>query len=328
MSDSPVLEVENLSVEFKTHEGIVRAVNNLSYKVMPGQTLGIVGESGSGKSVSSMAIMGLLPSSANVFTGSNGHVRIAGQDTLGLSDSKMRNLRGNTMSMIFQDPMTSLNPYRKIASQMIESILYHKKISKKEALKKAEELLDYVQLPDSAVSMRSYPHELSGGMRQRVMIAMSLMNDPRLIFADEPTTALDVTVQAQILDIFKEIQKKFKTAIVLISHDLGVIASECDDVLVMYAGRAMEVAGPKDIFETPKHPYTQALKKSIPTLHAEVGEGALYTLSGNPPALLNMVEQGCAFAPRCEFAEQACLEGVINLNALENDRYNRCIKFD
>lgn len=325
MNNTPVIEVKNLFVEFKTHSGIVRAVNDLSYKVMPGQTLGIVGESGSGKSVSSMAVMGLLPKTANIYTGPGGYVRVNGKDILGLDGSQMRTLRGNTMSMIFQDPMTSLNPYRKISSQMIEAIMFHKNISKVDALKKATELLDYVQLPDANMSMNSYPHELSGGMRQRVMIAMALMNDPGLIFADEPTTALDVTVQAQILDIFKEIQTNFKTSIVLISHDLGVIASECDEVLVMYAGRAMEIADPNEIFMNPRHPYTQALKKSIPSLHASVDEGALYTLPGNPPALLNLKEEGCAFAPRCEFANDKCLEGQIELSQIKTDHFNRCI---
>ena len=314
----PILEVENLHVEFHTHEGVVKAVNGLSYKVMPGQTLGIVGESGSGKSVSSMAVMDLLPKPpAIIKPGSS--IKIMGKEVTGLSPQELRHYRGNVMSMIFQDPMTCLNPYRRIDKQMIEAQVYHQGATKAEAFKKAQEMLEYVHIPDALTRLKSYPHELSGGMRQRVMIAMALTCDPKLIFADEPTTALDVTVQAQIMKLFKEIQEKFKTAIVLISHDLGVISTQCDEIVVMYAGQVMERGTPEDIFENPKHPYTLALKRSIPELYPEENESkTLYTIPGLPPNLMKL-GNGCPFAPRCESVIDSCTEGIIpNINVKEN----------
>ena len=320
----PILEVNNLQVEFRTHEGVVKAVNGLSYKVMPGQTLGIVGESGSGKSVSSMAVMDLLPKPpAIIMPGSS--IKIMGKEVTGLSQKELRHYRGNVMSMIFQDPMTCLNPYRRIDKQMIEAQVYHKGASKKEALKKAQEMLEYVHIPDTLTRLQSYPHELSGGMRQRVMIAMALTCDPKLIFADEPTTALDVTVQAQIMKLFKEIQEKFNTAIVLISHDLGVISTQCDEIVVMYAGQVMERGTPQDIFEKPKHPYTLSLKRSIPKLYPEEHEEkTLYTIPGLPPNLMKL-GKGCPFAPRCEQVQENCKIGSIDSFGINKGHEARCL---
>tara|TARA_B100000029_G_scaffold22464_1_gene22505 strand:- start:46 stop:1032 length:987 start_codon:yes stop_codon:yes gene_type:complete len=320
----PILEVNNLHVEFRTHEGIVKAVNGLSYKVMPGQTLGIVGESGSGKSVSSMAVMDLLPKPPAVIKPGSS-IKIMGKEVTGLSPQELRHYRGNVMSMIFQDPMTCLNPYRRIDKQMIEAQIYHKGATKLEALKKAQEMLEYVHIPDAGTRLKSYPHELSGGMRQRVMIAMALTCDPKLIFADEPTTALDVTVQAQIMKLFKEIQEKFNTAIVLISHDLGVISTQCDEIVVMYAGQVMERGTPKDIFENPKHPYTLALKRSIPELYPEENEEKnLYTIPGLPPNLMKLGE-GCPFAPRCESVKDHCKIESIDSFGINEGHEARCL---
>lgn len=302
---SPVLEVQNLGVSFHTHEGIVRAVNGLNYKVYPRETLGIVGESGSGKSVSSMAVMGLLPPQVTRIA-ERSSVKILGKEVLNLSKKELTKYRGNVMSMIFQDPMTCLNPYRRVDTQMIEALCFHKNESKKNALKKAQEMLEYVHIPEAKTRLNSYPHELSGGMRQRVMIAMALMTDPKLIFADEPTTALDVTVQAQIMSLFSDIQKRFNTAIVLISHDLGLISTQCQRIMVMYAGQMMETGSPQNIFENPRHPYTLALRKSIPDLHPTTEEsGGLYTIEGNPPNLMHL-PVGCPFSPRCTYAQEDC----------------------
>jgi len=320
----PVLEVSNLTVEFHTHEGIVRAVNDLSYQVLPAQTIGIVGESGSGKSVSSMAVMDLLPKPPAVI-GKSSSIKVLGKEITTLSAAEIRYLRGNVISMIFQDPMTCLNPYRRVDQQMIEGLVYHKKVSKKQALKKALDMLEYVHIPDAESRLKCYPHELSGGMRQRVMIAMALTCDPKLIFADEPTTALDVTVQAQIMKLFKDIQKKFNTAIVMISHDLGVIATQCENILVMYAGQMMEYGTPENIFEKASHPYTQALKKSIPDLYPKADETRLLkAIRGNPPNLMKL-PAGCPFAPRCDFKESNCEQGLIASKNIGATHEMRCL---
>ncbi len=320
----PILEVLNLSVRFETHEGVVNAVNGLSYIVNAEKTLGIVGESGSGKSVSSLAVMDLLPKPPAVIDAKSS-MKVLGQEVVGLSKRDILKLRGETVAMIFQDPMTSLNPYRRVDSQMIEGLKFHKNVSTKEALKKAETMLDYVLIPDAAARLRSYPHELSGGMRQRVMIAMSLMRDPRLLFADEPTTALDVTVQAQIMDLFQNIKNNFKTAIVMISHNLGVIATQCDEILVMYGGSMMEFGTPEDIFENSQHPYTIALKRSIPELYPKVGESQkLSAIKGNPPNLMNL-PVGCPFAARCEHVTEKCRQGIIPVKKISETHSVRCL---
>ena len=228
------------------------------------------------------------------------------------------------MSMIFQDPMTCLNPYRRIDHQMTEALLFHKKVSKAEALKKAQEMLEYVHIPEAATRLKSYPHELSGGMRQRVMIAMALTCDPKLIFADEPTTALDVTVQAQIMKLFKDIQKRFNTSIVLISHDLGVISTQCDEVLVMYGGQMMEQGKPQDIFEKAAHPYTQALRRSIPDLRPKDNESPeLEAIKGQPPNLMKL-PPGCPFGPRCSYKTDSCEAGKIPTRTLSAEHTVRC----
>lgn len=323
--NEPVLEIRNLKVEFHTHEGVVNAVNDLSYKVMPGETMGIVGESGSGKSVSSMAVMGLLPMPPAVI-GPKSSIKVLGKEITGLTPQELRHFRGNVMSMIFQDPMTCLNPYRRVDRQMIEGLVYHKKVSKKEALKKAQEMLEYVHIPEAASRLKAYPHELSGGMRQRVMIAMALTCDPKLIFADEPTTALDVTVQAQIMKLFEDIKRKFNTSIVLISHNLGVIATQCRNILVMYGGQMMEYGTPEHIFERTSHPYTIALRRSIPDLHPQGDKKAkLDAIDGQPPNLMKL-PPGCPFSPRCKYRFDDCEKPEIQARPLSGGHLVRCLK--
>ena len=324
MSVQPVLEIENLNVQFHTHEGVVKAVNDLSYKVMPGETLGIVGESGSEKSVSSMAVMGLLPTPPAVI-GSHSSIKVLGKEITSLNPAELAHYRGNVMSMIFQDPMTCLNPFVRIDMQMTEALIYHKKVSKREALKKAQDMLEYVQIPEAAARLKAYPHELSGGMRQRVMIAMALTCDPKLIFADEPTTALDVTVQSQIMKLFEDIQKKFDTAIVLISHNLGVISTQCDNILVMYGGQMMEYGTPEDIFENASHPYTIALKQSIPDLRPAENESTrLSAIDGLPPNMMKL-PKGCPFGPRCSYKKDSC-ENDIPLKEVGARHQLRCTR--
>jgi oligopeptide transport system ATP-binding protein len=318
----PVLEVNDLVVEFHTHEGVVKAVNKLSYTLPAKQTLGIVGESGSGKSVSSMALMDLLPKPPAVI-GKGSSIKIQGQEITGWSRKQLRSMRGPVMSMIFQDPMTSLNPFVRIDKQMTEALIFHRGFSKRAALKKAAQMMEFVQVPDVQARLKAYPHELSGGMRQRVMIAMALTCDPKIIFADEPTTALDVTVQAQILKLFRRMQTEFNSAIVLISHDLGVIATEAQQILVMYAGQMMEYGSPEDIFDRTAHPYTVALKQSIPELYPE-GEAKerLAAIKGLPPNLLHL-GKGCPFAPRCQFAKAECQEEVA-VKQIGPGHFSRC----
>lgn len=319
-----ILTIQNLKVEFHTSEGIVRAVNQLNYQVNRGQTLGIVGESGSGKSVSAMAVMDLLPKPPAVI-GEGSSIQFLGNELTKLPPKKIRQYRGNVMSMIFQDPMTCLNPYLRVDTQMIEAVIYHHKVSKQAALQKAREMLEYVHVPDAPHRLKAYPHELSGGMRQRVMIAMALTCDPQLIFADEPTTALDVTVQAQILKLFKEVQKGFETAIVLISHDLGVIATQCDQIIVMYAGQMMEEGTPAQIFEKTAHPYSQALKRSIPKLYPETTEEKeLAAIGGSPPNLMHL-GAGCPFADRCSHTKDICRQDPVPIKELGNGHRMRCV---
>ncbi len=296
-----LLEIKNLQAHFHTRKGIVKAVNDISYSINPGETLGIVGESGSGKSVSQLSYLGLLPSPPLRIP--KGEVLYRGENILSMSSEKLRKLRGNRISMIFQEPMTSLNPYLTIGSQLIEPLVIHCGYSKKAAWKEACAALDRVGLPEAEKSMKVYPHEFSGGMRQRVMIAMALTTQPEILIADEPTTALDVTVQAQILDLLKAIQKETQMAILLITHDLGVIAGTADKVVVMYAGSVFEEGPVESIFEKSEHPYTRALLKSTPRidLHQEK-----IPVIGGTIADLSQLKSGCPFYERCEYRKDIC----------------------
>jgi oligopeptide transport system ATP-binding protein len=296
-----LLEVKDLVTSFRTDEGRVVAVNGLSFELEAGETLGIVGESGSGKSVTQLSIMGLLPvPPASVDSGT---ALFDGEDLLTMPAERLRKLRGNRVAMIFQDPMTSLNPFLRISKQLTEVLEMHTELNKAARLDRVVEVLDKVGIPDARDRVHSYPHQFSGGMRQRVMIAMALLCNPALLIADEPTTALDVTIQAQILDILRELRDDFGTAIVLITHDLGVVAGMADRIMVMYAGRVMESAPTGSLFKHTAHPYTLGLLRSIPRL--DDGSGRLVPIAGQPPDLAKPTP-GCPFAPRCEFADDLC----------------------
>jgi peptide/nickel transport system ATP-binding protein len=296
----PLLEVKDLSVHFSTPDGVVKAVDGISYSVDQGRSLGIVGESGSGKSVSSLTVMGLTRGDNATISG---EVLFDGVDLLGLESEEMRRLRGNDIAMIFQDPLSSLHPFYRVGNQLVEAIQAHNDVSKQAARDRAIELLDLVGIPEPAARVDAYPHEFSGGMRQRAMIAMALSNEPRLLIADEATTALDVTVQAQILDLISRLQHELDTAVVMISHDLGVIAETADDIAVMYAGRIVEHADAETLFTRPEHPYTWGLLKSIPRLDSPRDE-QLVPIPGRPPSLINL-PTGCHFHPRCPYVREA-----------------------
>jgi peptide/nickel transport system ATP-binding protein len=297
---APLLEVENLTVHFETEDGLVKAVDGISYTVERGQTFGIVGESGSGKSVSSLTMLGLTRArNARI----SGAVRFDGKDLLGASEEDLRTIRGNEIAMIFQDPLSSLHPFYKVGAQIAEGVLAHRDVSKAQAWDRAVEMLSLVGIPEPRKRADAYPHEFSGGMRQRAMIAMALANDPKLLIADEPTTALDVTVQAQILELIERLQSEFDTAVVVITHDLGVVAEMADDIAVMYAGRIVEKADVDTIFEAPEHPYTWGLLSSIPRLDSPRGE-ELVPIAGRPPSLINL-PGGCSFHPRCPYVEES-----------------------
>jgi peptide/nickel transport system ATP-binding protein len=297
-----ILRVEDLSVSFPTDDGLVQAVRGISYTVHEREVLGIVGESGSGKSVSSMAVMGLLPRSARI----RGQVVFRGDDILQLRAKQQRQLRGSRIGMVFQDPMTAMNPVYSVGDQLAEAVLSHETIPRKQALARAEEMLALVGIPNPKQRVHSYPHEFSGGMRQRAMIAMAVINNPDIIIADEPTTALDVTVQAQILETLLEVKDAVNAAIILITHDLGVIAGLAHRVLVMYAGKAVEVAETEELFHRPRMPYTAGLLGSIPSLETVTGE-RLRPIQGTPPSLISL-PPGCAFVPRCPLATQRCYD--------------------
>src|SRR3954451_593725 len=296
----PLLEVEDLKVHFETEDGLVKAVDGISYTVDRGQTLGIVGESGSGKSVSSLTVLGLTRARNARITGK---VRFDGKDLLGAADDDLRGIRGNDIAMIFQDPLSSLHPFYKVGTQIAEGVLAHKDVSKAQAWDRAVEMLSLVGIPEPRKRADSYPHEFSGGMRQRAMIAMALANDPKLLIADEPTTALDVTVQAQILELIERLQSEFDTAVVVITHDLGVVAEMADEIAVMYAGRIIENADTDTFFAAPEHPYTCGLLSSIPRLDSPRGE-ELVPISGRPPSLITL-PGGCSFHPRCPYVRDA-----------------------
>lgn len=297
-----LLEVKDLDVGFETPEGRVHAVNCLNFSIKAGETLALVGESGSGKTQTVMAILGLLAENGQA----SGQALLKGKDLLQMSTLELNKHRGSEIAMIFQDPMTSLNPYLRIDKQMIEVIVYHGGLKKTEALAKAVEMLRAVHIPDPERIIRQYPHELSGGMRQKVMVAMGLLSEPTLLIADEPTAALDVTVQAQVTHLMSTLRQKSNTAIILISHDLGIVAGLCDRILVMYAGEAVECGSVDQVYSDPKHPYTQGLLKSVPRLDKPEDEG-LETIPGNPPNLLAL-PVGCKFRDRCPKAFDACKE--------------------
>jgi oligopeptide transport system ATP-binding protein len=317
-----LLEIEDLRTYFYTRAGVVRAVDGVSFSLQPGATLGIVGESGSGKSVVCYSILGLIPRPPGKIV--SGVARFGGIDLLNCSNRQLRGIRGKRISMIFQDPMSSLNPYMRISDQLVEPLLVHERTSRSQAFKKAVESLEEVGLPDASTRINLYPHQFSGGMRQRVMIAMALISRPEILIADEPTTALDVTVQAQILDLIKQRQKDLGTAVIFITHDLSVVSSFCEHVNVMYAGRLVESAPTAELFFHPMHPYSASLQQSIPALHQK-GQ-PLYTIPGLPPDLTLEV-QGCPFAPRCGHAAGVCKEQETVLKEITLNHGTACIRF-
>jgi oligopeptide transport system ATP-binding protein len=317
-----LLEVENLRTYFYTRGGVIRAVNDVSFSLNKGETLGIVGESGSGKSVTCYSILGLIPKPPGKIV--SGQANFDGVDLLNCQEQLLRRIRGKRISMIFQDPMTSLNPYMRVSDQLVEPLLVHEKISRSRALAKAIASLEEVGIQDAAGRINLYPHQFSGGMRQRVMIAMALISRPEILIADEPTTALDVTVQAQILELIKQRQKDLGTAVIFITHDLGVVASFCKEVNVMYAGRIVESAPTEEIFARPMHPYNAALQQSIPALHKK-GE-ILFTIPGMPPDL-TIDFAGCSFAPRCAHATDPCWENTPSLKEMTPGHRTACTRF-
>ncbi|WP_330240826.1 ABC transporter ATP-binding protein [Streptomyces sp. NBC_00525] len=297
--DEPFLSVKDLRIHFRTDDGLVKSVDGVSFDVKPGKTLGIVGESGSGKSVTSLGILGLHRTAANATI--SGEVLLDGEELLGATDSRVRELRGRKMAMIFQDPLSAMHPYYTVGAQIVEAYRVHHKVNRKTARARAVEMLDRVGIPEPHKRVDAYPHEFSGGMRQRAMIAMALVNNPELLIADEPTTALDVTVQAQILDLIRDLQKEFGSAVIMITHDLGVVAEMADDLLVMYGGRCVERGPAEQVFHQPQHPYTWGLLTSMPRIDREETE-RLTPVKGQPPSLIN-VPSGCAFNPRCPYAD-------------------------
>nr|WP_249226206.1 ABC transporter ATP-binding protein [Oceanobacillus jordanicus] len=315
------MEVKNLKTQIDTNEGIVQAVDGVSFTVRAGETLGIVGESGSGKSVLANSIMQLNPNPPTFYP--EGEILFEGSNLLKLSEKQLRKIRGNEIGMIFQDPMSSLNPVFKVGAQLVEAILTHQKMSRKDAKALAIELLKDVGIPDAERRMDDYPHHFSGGMRQRVLIAIALAGNPKLLIADEPTTALDVTIQAQILELMKGIQKKYGTAIILISHDLGVISQMAEKVLVMYSGRIVEKGSVNDIFYRTSMPYTWSLLRSLPRLDG-VEHERLISIEGQPPNLVSP-PKGCNFHPRCPFATEKCLEIDPELMPRKEGHWVACI---
>ena len=302
MADA-LLSVRNLKTYFYTDEGVVRAVDGLSYDLQRGEVLGVVGESGCGKSVHALSVMRLIPMPPGKIV--DGEIRFEGRNLLKLSDEEMRKIRGNRIAMIFQEPMTSLNPVLTIGEQIAEAVMLHQRLDKKAAWDRAADMLDRVKIPLAKQRVRDYPHQFSGGMRQRVMIAMALSCNPSILIADEPTTALDVTIQAQILDLMRELQREFGMSIIFITHNLGVVAEMCDNVVVMYAGRPIEHTDVRSTFREPKHPYTWGLLHSVPKLY--IRQERLIPIEGQPPSLIDL-PPGCPFAPRCPFVMDVCVQ--------------------
>jgi len=316
----PILQVRNLQTHFRTDDGIVKAVDGVSFDLHKGETLGIVGESGSGKSVTNLSLMRLIPTPPGKIVG--GEVWFHDEDLLKVSDNRMRDIRGNKISMIFQDPMTSLNPFLKVSTQLEETIRLHQGLGKQAARAKAVEMLSIVGIPKPEQRITNYPHQFSGGMRQRVMIAMALSCNPEILIADEPTTALDVTIQAQILEIIKRLADEFGTAVIMITHDLGVVAGMCDNVAVMYAGKVVEKGSARELFGDPKHPYTRGLIKSVPRLDQK-HQDRLFSIDGQPPNLIDLPD-ACPFYPRCEHAMDICTHQYPEPEELDQGRSVSC----
>ncbi|MEM9026794.1 MAG: ABC transporter ATP-binding protein [Pseudomonadota bacterium] len=309
-TSSPLLTVDDLKTYFFNEDGVTRAVDGVSFHVRQGETLGVVGESGCGKSVTALSILRLIPSRIGRTVG--GHIAFDGHDLLDLPESEMRDIRGNRIAMIFQEPMTSLNPVLTVGGQIAEAVQIHRRVSRKEAWARAREVLELVKIPDAARRLSDYPHQFSGGMRQRVMIAMALACDPKLLIADEPTTALDVTIQAQVLELMLELKEQTHASVILITHDLGVVAETCQRVIVMYAGRKVEEANVFDLFDRPAHPYTRGLLGSV--ARGKAGS-RLQEIPGMVPSLREPIV-GCAFAPRCPFADERCRSESPHLEAV------------
>jgi oligopeptide transport system ATP-binding protein len=318
--NEPLLSVEDLQVQFWTSRGTIHAVNGTSFDIAPGETLGIVGESGCGKSVTALALLGILPRAGRIAGGS---AMFDGRDLLQLPDSELRRVRGKDIAMIFQDPMTSLNPVLTIGRQIREGLETHLGMGRNASTTRAAELLDQVGIPSARARLRDYPHQFSGGMRQRAMIAMALACEPRLLIADEPTTALDVTIQAQILELLRELIRDRDTALILITHDLGVVAGMCERVHVMYSGMFVETGSATDLFAAPRHPYTVGLLQSVPRLDAARGR-KLQPIEGFPRDMLS-APVACPFSPRCRYVSEGCLTEVPPLRELGPDHYGRCI---
>ncbi len=321
-----LLEVQNLQTHFPTRAGLVKSVNDVSFYIDEGELLGLVGESGCGKSITALSIMRLIGAPGKIVGGS---IKFKGEELTTATDARMRGIRGDDISMIFQDPMTSLNPVYTVGEQIAEAIRLHQKLDKKAARDAAVQAMSEVSIPDPARRVNDYPHQLSGGMRQRVMIAMALACNPELLIADEPTTALDVTIQAQILELLDELRTTRKLAVLLITHDLGVVAEVADRVCVMYTGKIVEESTVEEIFEKPKHPYTQGLLKSVPKLSAHdiAKVSRLSTIEGTVPSPTNLPD-GCHFAPRCEHRMDICTRGTIPLYELANQVKVRCVLYD
>jgi oligopeptide transport system ATP-binding protein len=316
-----LLEVTDLRTSFHTRNGTYRAVDGISFSLEKGETLGLVGESGSGKSVTCYSLMGLVPQPPGRIE--SGTALFDGVDLLHCTSRQARSIRGKRIAMVFQDPMTSLNPYLRISEQLIEPLLIHEQLNRREALTRAIRMMDDVGINDAARRIHFYPHEFSGGMRQRVMIAMALITKPELLIADEPTTALDVTVQAQILELIRSMQRELGMAVIFVTHDLGVVSGFCDRVHVMYAGRIVESADTRTLFQSPRHPYTRALQRSIPALQPKGRE--LYTIAGLPPDLSKPIE-GCPFSPRCEFAVERCRVQIPQLLPVSPHQSHACLR--
>lgn len=317
-----ILKVENLSTHFFTDAGVVKAVDGNSFSINAGETLGVVGESGCGKSITAMSILNLIEKPGRIVSGS---IKFKGEELVGTTDKRIREIRGNEISMIFQEPMTSLNPVFKVGDQISEALILHRNLSKDEARKKAIEMIDLVGMPRPKEVVDNYPHQLSGGMRQRVMIAMALACNPKLLIADEPTTALDVTIQAQILSLMKNLQKETQTAIMIITHDLGVVAQLADYIIVMYSGKIVEKAPVEDLFGDPKHPYTVGLLSSIPK--ADIDEDRLSTIEGAVPNPLEL-PKGCYFEPRCNKSMDICREKQPGMYKLDDRRHVSCFLYE
>lgn len=323
MDKETILHIEDLQTTFFTDDGAIPAVDHVNFHVKEGEVLGIVGESGCGKSVTSLSIMGLVPMPPGEIVG--GKIKLYEKDLLHMSESQMRKIRGKEIAMIFQEPMTSLNPLFTIGSQMMEAVLIHENISKKAAENKSIEMLQIVGLPRATDLMKEFPHQLSGGMRQRVMIAMALVCNPKVLIADEPTTALDVTTQAQILKLIKDLNNKLHTAVLLITHDLGVVAETCERVIVMYAGQVIEEAPVHQLFDDPKHPYTKGLIQSVPDIRKK--EERLHSITGNVP-IPGSIRQGCRFAARCKFRFDRCLQEDPQLYKTSHTQSARCFLYE